>query len=103
MAPDAIHLPPADQAVYSVGAVLLSANGRRLLLNASSLQVEQQKVEVVGGKEVSQTLPGGTMQCEECSRTNIPSVMEGVQKFLFTTMLPFDVASGALMVASFKV
>ena len=95
------HIPLTNGGAYSVSAVLMDLNGR-LLINASSITIEEQKTELVHNAPLLHTLPGEIASCSDCSRFGIPSIIEGTQRALLSVVLPVNVAAAALLVTTFK-
>ena len=96
-----LELPPTDAGASSILAILMDLNGR-LLINASSITIEEQETELVHKAPTLHTLPGGIVSCSDCSRIIVPSIIEGTQRALMRVVLPVNIAAATLLVTTFK-
>ena len=63
---------------YSLDALLTGSNTLQTI-NATSLRIQAQKRVNVHGNFVTQTLPGGTVECTNCASVSLDPVPDGTQ------------------------
>ena len=93
---------PATGQEYSVAAVLAAPDGRTPL-KAQSMEIQAQKAEMKGNRQVWSTLNAGDNQCTNCASVEILDVPDETQRIQTHVEVKSDTTGGMLFLASVRV
>ena len=84
---------------YTLEAIVTGMDYYRFV-NATVLAIEAQKSQLRNGHTLWQTIPGGSVQCEDCASVDMLAVPEGTERFKVYAALPQSVVEGVLHLAA---